>query len=234
MQLPFFFEEALPEGTGDFQLSTESSKHIVQVLRMKAGDKMILTDGQGQEMTVFVKNADKNKTIVSFESKTDHLAAEPAITIAISPLKNAVRFEWFVEKATELGISGILPLICSRTEKKSIKTGRLKNIMISAMIQSRQVYMPELQEEHTFEEIMKLNDYNQKYIATLEGDFADLKELVNPGDSKIILIGPEGDFSPEEVKLALKEDYLPVTLGNQRLRTETAGLVAAVMLRHIN
>lgn len=231
MQLPLFYQETLTEDTGDFTLSSETSKHIVQVLRMKAGDEFILTDGKGSEMTVKLKVADKQKGVATFESRTNHLARDYQIAIAISPVKNPTRFEWFVEKATEIGVTEIIPILCKRTEKNKLRRDRLQNIMISAMLQSRQSYCPVLKEEIKIEELLTNAAYDQKFIATLERDNADLKSLLIANDSKIILIGPEGDFTPEEIESFLKVNFLPVSLGNTRLRTETAGVVAAVLLK---
>lgn len=232
MQLPLFYEEKLSESTGDITLSPETSKHLVQVLRTKVGEQFILTDGKGSEMTVRLKVADKQQSVASFESRTDHLAPDYQIAIAISPVKNAARFEWFAEKATEIGVTEIIPILCKRTEKQSLRRKRLRHIMISAMLQSRQSYCPVLQEEIKIEELLVSTSYDQKFIATLEGDTAELKPFIHVGDSRIILIGPEGDFTPEEIKASVKADFLPVSLGNNRLRTETAGVVAAVLLKN--
>lgn len=231
-QLPYFFEEDLPLGTQDFKLSPETSKHLVQVLRMKSGDRVLLTDGKGNEMEVKLKTANKKETIVSFISKMDRLAPEGEIAIAISILKNDNRFEWFVEKATELGIQTIYPLICERTEKKTIRIERMKNIMISAMLQSRQVFLPRLAEPMSLDKLYSEDQFQQKFIAHCidEEEKAELHSLSDENLSKIILIGPEGDFTPQELEKAVKQGYVPVTLGNHRLRTETAGLVAAVLL----
>ena len=231
-QLPYFFEENLPAGPQDFRLSAETSKHLVQVLRMKTGAHILLTDGKGNELEVSLKMADKKGATVSFISKLDRLAPEGDIAIAISILKNDGRFEWFIEKATELGIRTIYPLICERTEKKTFRADRMRNIMISAMLQSRQVFLPHLAESLSLEKLYREDHFQQKFIAHCidEEEKAELHSLSDENLSKIILIGPEGDFTPRELDTAVKQGYVPVSLGNNRLRTETAGLVAAVLL----
>lgn len=232
MQIPLFFEENLPDSTEEIELSPESSRHIVQVLRMKSGDQLLITDGKGVEVTTMIKNPDKRKTVVSFVSKRTMLSADNMHGIAISLLKNENRFEWFLEKATELGIRKIFPMINTRTEKKSFRTERMKNIMVSAMIQSRQYFLPDLSDPLSLGEIYQLPDFKQKFIAhcSENGERVLLKDVVSGEANKIILIGPEGDFTEEEIKEAVKNEFLPVSLGNNRLRTETAGVVSAVFL----
>lgn len=230
-KMPYFFEEELPANNADFELSPETSKHLVQVLRMKEGTNFLMTDGRGKETVVQLILADKKKAKVAFVSSTDHLAPEHNVAIAISLLKNESRFEWFLEKATEIGITAIYPLICERTERNRFRMDRMKNITISAMLQSRQVFLPQLSEPITLGQLFKKSDYQQKYIAHCNNE-SDREELLPTVDkhSRIILIGPEGDFTSQEVEDAMKQDYRPVSLGATRLRTETAGIVAAVLL----
>lgn len=236
MQLPFFYQETLPDGAKNFMLSAETSKHIVQVLRTKAGESFILTDGKGIEMTVKLVHADKKEAEVEFVSNVNHLAPDNDVTIAISLLKNENRFEWFIEKACELRVNKIIPIICSRTEKKKLKTERLENILVSAMLQSRQVFLPELTATKKLEELFETEDYQQKLIAHCidDKDKAELRDIVEKDAGKIILIGPEGDFTPGEVEKCVEAGFLPVSLGSTRLRTETAGIVAAVLLQNQN
>lgn len=234
MQLPFFYEEHLPDSPKNFTLSPETSKHVVQVLRRKKGDSIVLTDGKGCELTVKLVNPDKKAAEVEFVSNVNHLAPDRDIAIGISLLKNESRFEWFVEKATELGVNKIIPLLCSRSERKTLKKERIQNILISGMLQSRQLYLPELTEPTNFEDVLTVKDYSQKLIAHCleDNDKADLREISEKDATKIILIGPEGDFTKEELDSGLKAGFLPVTLGSTRLRTETAGIVAAVLLEN--
>lgn len=232
MQLPYFYEEDLPDNSRNFTLSQETSRHLIQVLRMKEGGQLILTNGKGIEMNVTISIADKRKTEVSFNDRKNTLSQDNQNAVAISLLKNESRFEWFLEKATELGINKIFPLITARTEKKSVRSDRMKNVMVSAMLQSRQSFLPVLSMPVSLREIFEINDFQQKLIAHCEdeGSKAELKDIIEPDASKIVLIGPEGDFTADEIHLCLKNGFLPVGLGDTRLRTETAGIVAAVYL----
>jgi 16S rRNA (uracil1498-N3)-methyltransferase len=233
MQLPFFYEENLPD-SNQFILSEDTARHIVQVLRMKEGEQVMITNGKGQTLTAEIVLADKKKTEVKIKNKDFVCQPQPKISIAISLIKNANRFEWFLEKATEIGVSSIIPLLCKRTEKTHFREERMRTILISAMLQSRQVWLPELSVSKKINEFLK-NDlqYDQKFIAhCLEEEKKELKDFkLNNSSSKVILIGPEGDFTKEEIDLALENNYIPVSLGETRLRTETAGMVAAVLLK---
>ncbi|MEO5649370.1 MAG: RsmE family RNA methyltransferase [Ginsengibacter sp.] len=232
MQLPFFFEKNFPE-SDLFTLSENSSRHIAQVLRMKEGELVQLTNGNGYTLTAEIIVSHKKNTEVKISEKTFIPRRKPKVTVAISFIKNAGRFEWFLEKATEMGISEIIPLLCKRTEKAHFREERMQTILVSAMLQSRQAWLPELTAPVTIMELIKNKSYEQKFIAhCLEEEKTELKNLTaDASSSKIILIGPEGDFTKEEIEAALQQDYQPVSLGDTRLRTETAGLVAAVLLR---
>ena len=232
MQLPFFYEEIISEGA-HIILSEESSRHIVQVLRMKEGDKIQITNGKGSLLTAIITLAHKKKAEVSIENKEFYPEKLPKSTIAVSLVKNTSRFEWFLEKATEIGIGEIVPLLCKRTEKNHLREERMKTILISALIQSRQVWLPELKAPVKYSVFIKNSAcYSNKYIAhCLEDQKKSLTEYSNNSSgSKIILIGPEGDFTSEEIEEAISEKFIPVTLGENRLRTETAAIVAAVLL----
>ncbi len=231
MSLPFFYEENLPDSS-QFILSEESSRHIVQVLRMQEGEQLLLTNGKGQTLTAEIVTAHKKKTEVKVIHKEFLPQRAPKISIAISLIKSASRFEWFLEKATEIGVSAIIPLLCKRTEKSHFREERMKTILISAMLQSRQAWLPELVAPTKFNELINNKYYGQKFIAhCIEEEKKILNNLItDESSSKIILVGPEGDFTEEEVKAALQQNYIPVSLGETRLRTETAGLVASVLL----
>ena len=162
--------------------------------------------------------------------KRQHLQpSSRKITVAISLLKNASRFEWFLEKATELGIARIVPLICHRTEKQYFRQDRMNNIVVSAMLQSKQSYLPILSEPTTFQKFVENNTCNQNFIAHCIEDNKQALADHTLQPELCILIGPEGDFSPDEIKATIERNYIPVTLGNTRLRTETAGIVAATL-----
>ena len=232
MQLPFFFEESFPDAD-QFVLSENSSRHIVQVLRMKEGEEIQLTNGKGYTLKAEIILSHKKNTEVKIIERTFIPQREPKVTIAISFIKNTGRFEWFLEKATEIGVSEIIPLLCTRTEKNHFREERMKTILVSAMLQSRQAWLPQLSAPVPITELIMNKIYDQKFIAhCLDEEKTELKDVVtNVLSSKIILIGPEGDFTKDEIEAALEQKYQPVSLGETRLRTETAGLVAAVLLR---
>ncbi len=230
MQLPYFFEENIPE-SGRFCLGEESSKHIVQVLRMKENEEINVTNGQGVLLTSSIVVANKRKTEVNITKRITHPRPSEKISIAISLIKNNSRFEWFLEKATEIGISEIIPLICHRTEKSTMKTERMHNIITSAMLQSRQLWMPDLTDPVKFGELLKGTGYNQKFIAHCNDvEKKNLNDFDKVSGTQIILIGPEGDFTENEISASAENNYIPVSLGGTRLRTETAGIVAAALL----
>lgn len=199
---------------------------------MQAGALLHLTDGIGHLLTAAIREPHKKHCVVEVAEVDFQERPQPVIIIAISPLKNSSRFEWFLEKATEMGVSAIIPLICTRTEKPRLRIDRLQNILVSAMLQSQQTWLPVLHGPTTFAELMGDADVDklpQKFIAHCADGVK--QELKSQGQDSIILIGPEGDFTEAEVDAALKASYLPVTLGGTRLRTETAGVAAAVMLK---
>ena len=239
MALPFFYKEDLIASTTDVVLDEATSKHIVQVLRMQKGEQLQLTNGKGILFTAAITDNNRKKCIVSVVQKSEIENFKSTITIAISPVKNNTRFEWFLEKATEIGVTEIIPLICSRTEKTVFKFERMKGILVSAMLQSQQCWLPVLHEPVSFKKLLEgskilrgLDAYQQKFIAhCIDGAKRNLSDMNNESlYAKIILIGPEGDFTPDEIELALANKYSAVSLGATRLRTETAGIVAAVLL----
>ncbi len=233
MQLPFFFEQNFPN-SDNFVLGEDSSRHIVQVLRMKENEQLQITNGHGEVLNASVIVADKKKTEVKITGKIfKPRPANEKISIAISLIKNASRFEWFLEKATEIGVSEILPFIGERTEKQHFRYERMQNILVSAMLQSQQAWLPLLHQPLQLHEIIINNQSRNKFIAHCRDDHK--KQLAEElSDSRqgdqLILIGPEGDFTKEEIESALQNNYIPVSLGETRLRTETAGIVAAVLL----
>lgn len=232
MQLPFFYEDKLPEGSHT-TLSEESSRHIVQVLRMKEGDRIQITNGKGSLVTAEIILAHKKKAEVKILKKELFPEKLPKSTIAVSLLKNTSRFEWFLEKATEIGIGEIVPLLCKRTEKNHFREDRMTTILVSALIQSRQVWLPELLTPVKYSAFVKNSGhYSKKFIAhCIDDQKKSLKECTDDSlSSNVILIGPEGDFTPEEIEEAISGHFIPVTLGENRLRTETAAIVAAVIL----
>jgi 16S rRNA (uracil1498-N3)-methyltransferase len=233
MSLPLFFLEIIDEHQSTLVLSQEASKHIVQVLRMTIGERLQLTDGKGVMLTAEIISDHKKSCTVQKISIEKIRAPQKQITIAISLVKNASRFEWFLEKATEIGVTTIIPLMCSRTEKQHFRFDRMKGIITSAMLQSHQAWMPVLQEPISFEKLILTDKCESKFIAHCETDeeknhLSALPKL----SSSIMLIGPEGDFTSAEIELAFKNNFIPVSLGENRLRTETAGMVAVTLLNH--
>ena len=209
-------------------LSAEESKHATKVLRKKEGDILNFTDGKGDFYKAEITVADSRKCrlkIVSTEQKEKQHNYH--LHIAIAPTKNMDRFEWFLEKATEIGIDEITPIICSHSERKVIKTERCNRILLSAMKQSLKFYLPKLNEAISFNDFLKQDYEGSKYIAHCEdGEKKELK-TVDKTEKHLILIGPEGDFSQKEIDLSFKNQFKAVSLGTSRLRTETAGIIAA-------
>jgi len=235
MALPFFYFSDGFSQKKILILNEETSKHIVQVLRMQVGEKLQLTDGKGNLVTVEIADNNRKKCVVNIvEPPTTNLQPPTSnTTIAISLLKNTNRFEWFLEKATEMGVNTIVPLICERTEKQHLKIERQHSILISAMLQSQQCRLPELKEPVKYKSFVENADYGRKFIAHCEAEENKVQlssQLQQIATSKLILIGPEGDFTKQEIELALKNNFTPVALGNTRLRTETAAIVAACLL----
>lgn len=232
MALPFFYKDNINVLLPEIVLDEDTSKHIVQVLRMQQGEQLQLTDGRGNLFTCEITDNNRKKCAVKILQTTNSKPQTANVTIAISLLKNTSRFEWFLEKATEIGVSEIIPLICERTEKTTFKADRLKSILVSAMLQSQQTWLPVLHEPEKFKQLVESAAYLQKFIAHCIDDAKrSLADLNNESlTSKVILIGPEGDFTPDETDLALTNHFSAVSLGKTRLRTETAGVVAATLL----
>lgn len=230
MALPFFYIEKLTTQT--VVLNEETSKHIVQVLRMQNGEQLQLTDGKCNLFTCEIIDNNRKRCAVTIKETVHTKPQTPNISIAISLLKNSGRFEWFLEKATEIGVAEIIPLICTRTEKIAFKHERMNSILISAMLQSQQTYLPQLHEPVKFNEAISKATQQQKFIAHCEDESKKVQlSTIKQFNNAAILIGPEGDFTKEEIALALKNNFTPVALGDTRLRTETAGVVAATLLR---
>lgn len=232
MALPFFYITGYDPAQSQLTLDEDTSRHVVQVLRMLPGEQLHLTDGRGRLLLCEVTEAHKKHCSVKIITSTEHPKPAKNVTIAISLVKNTSRFEWFLEKATEIGVTSILPLICERTEKEKFRHDRLQGICISAMLQSQQVWLPALHEPVEFGTAVAEATADLKLIAhcmeTERQPLAGFTDL--PHQSSLILIGPEGDFTSREIDLALTGGCKPVTLGNTRLRTETAGVVAAALL----
>lgn len=227
----------ISEINGNFvQLTSDESKHCIKVLRLSKGDHVQLLNGKGSSFDAIIHTADPKSCIVEILKEDRHPGYRAYhLTVAIAPTKNMDRFEWFTEKAAEIGIDKIVPIICQHSERKEIKNERLEKILISAMKQSGQKYLPELTGKQYFKELVIQPFDGDKLIAHCEPGYKKtLKDSITSGNNVLILIGPEGDFDPSEIKLALHHGFIPVSMGDSRLRTETAGIVACQTVYHVN
>lgn len=225
--------------SGDFHvLNEDESRHCLKVLRLKNGDEVFITDGSGNLYKTIIAEIHQKKTILKITERNHEFGKRNYnIHIAIAPTKMNERFEWFVEKSTEIGIGEITPVICKNSERKIIKTDRLNRITEAAMKQSYKAYHPQINEQIDFAKFVKQNqNYTQKFIA--HSDEYSLKNYLGSAlqknSSYLILIGPEGDFTKEELALAKDAGFIEISLGESRLRTETAGVVACDIVSVIN
>ena len=226
MQL--FYHPEVNEGDQKVIFPREESKHIVKVLRKKQGDQLKITNGKGWIFTTEIISADQNRCLAQVLNSEKEPAAPYYLHMAVAPTKMNDRFEWFLEKATEIGVHEITPVICDHSERKVVKLNRFERVIQSALKQSLHARFPILNEPISFAEFISNQRAGQKFIAHCEEDTAKQllsKELRKRG-SATILIGPEGDFSPGEIDAAKEHGWKPVSLGNSRLRTETAAIVA--------
>lgn len=200
---------------------------------MKPGESLRLTDGKGLSALATIQNDDKKRCTVNISEKQLKKASGRSVQIGVSLLKNVSRFEWFLEKAMELGVSEIIPLKCARTEKQQFRKERMQGILESALIQSQQVWMPVLRDPQPFSPWVEQVSADQKFIAHCEsGAKRRLSEMINTHlTSQLILIGPEGDFTEPEINQALASRFIAVELGEHRLRSETAAVAAAALLK---
>ncbi len=228
----------VPGITGSTCLMDENnSRHSIRVLRMTKGDRLKLVDGIGNLYEGIISDPDPSGCRVTISSVIRNFEKRGyRLHIAISPIKNQERFEWFIEKSVEIGIDEITPVICRNTEKTGIKRDRINNIIISAMKQSLKAFMPSLNEPLTFSEFIDSDHTGIKMIASCnpENDRKKIDNVYEKNRDAVILIGPEGDFTGKELNLALNNGYIPVHLGTSRLRTETAGIAACHSVYFIN
>lgn len=221
--------KSLPEG---------ESAHCIKVLRMRTGDEVIVTDGKGYRYSCEIVKADPKHTEVQIKSQVKvNDERDFRLILAIAPTKNSDRMEWMVEKAVEIGIDKIVLLQCDRSERKTLRPDRLRKVMISAMKQSLSAYLPELSEIMKFKEFVTKDKFDAQKFFGYCSDALPKKSFVKeckPGGNIVVMIGPEGDFSLQEVDLAIENGFLPVTFGEKRLRTETAGVFAVCAVNVIN
>lgn len=233
MQL--FYNPKLDQSASQFVFSEEESKHLVKVLRKKEGDLVNITNGKGYLFEAKIISADVKKCkaeIIDTDKKHQKMHW---FHLVVAPTKMNDRFEWFLEKATEIGVNEITPVICDNSERKIIKVERMEKVILSAMKQSLQAFLPKLNAAVTYKEFMTNQHKGLLFIAhCADGEKLDLKRRVAADKDVTILIGPEGDFSKNEIKLAYESGFSPVSLGDNRLRTETAAIVACTMVNMIN
>ena len=225
MQL--FYNPTISYTQSSFVFDKEESKHIIKVLRKKESDILFVTNGLGFLFKTEIKLASDTKCTVSILSFEEQEKSKYHLHLAVAPTKMNERYEWFLEKVTEIGIQEITPIICENSERKIIKLDRFQKIIESAMKQSLHYYMPKLNEPILYKDFIKKEFNGSKLIAHCEeNDKKSLKSVLKSNEDITLLIGPEGDFSQKEIQLALTNNYIAVSLGNTRLRTETAAIVA--------
>jgi len=234
MQL--FYTPDIDAASTAYQLNEEESKHCVRVLRLQVGDKTQLIDGKGNFYTAAITDPHPKRTSLQIIAvQKDFHRRNHYLHIAIAPTKNIERLEWFLEKATEIGIDEISLVICQRSERKEVKTERLDKIITSAIKQSIKAWHPVLNEPVVLNKLMSAPFDGQKFIAHCEpGDRFTLNHELKPFGRYLILIGPEGDFTPKEIDDALNNGFKAITLGESRLRTETAALEACFEVNFLN
>lgn len=230
--MELFFD---PNFSGDGTLCETESKHCINVLRHKVGDNITISDGKGHYYTCTITNAHPKRCELTLVDKQTFSLPEFKIHMAVAPTKNIDRFEWMVEKAMEFGIDEITPLLCSHSERKKVRTDRIERILIAAMKQSLKAHLPTINELTSFDDFLAKHGGENTYIAHCYNTPKEpLKNAYNIGKEAILCIGPEGDFSEEEVDKAVAKGCIPVSLGKSRLRTETAGVAACHTIHLIN
>jgi 16S rRNA (uracil1498-N3)-methyltransferase len=234
MQL--FYNSDIEESTTTFTFSKEESKHIIKVLRKSVGAILKITNGKGWLFDAEIISADIKRCQANISNAVQQPKRNYKLHLAVAPTKMNDRFELFLEKATEIGIDSITPILCDHSERKVIKLDRFEKIVQSAMKQSLQCYLPIINELTPLSAFINQEFNGQLFIAHCEdtNDKQSLKDKLQPKQDITILIGPEGDFSVKEIEMALRHNFIPVTLGKTRLRTETAAVVACHSVAFVN
>lgn len=230
-----FYADDINESMTCFTLSEDESKHCVRVLRMKVGDEVMITNGQGLAFqTRILSDHPKRCELEIFNSITEEKQRDNRLHIAVAPTKNIERIEWFVEKATEIGIDEITMLICDNSERDVVKIDRLNKVAISAMKQSLRFTLPTINPPIRFDDFVNNITEEIRFIAHCEDNMPrqELKDSIIRNNNIVVVIGPEGDFSQTEIEAAIKNRFKPVSLGNARLRTETAALTALIIANY--
>ena len=233
MQL--FYNPDISDNSRQITFSKEESKHVVKVLRKSVGDILYVINGKGWLFETKIVDNNLKCCVAEITSKTLQTKKSYHLHLAVAPTKMNDRYEWFLEKATEIGVDSITPIICDRSERKTIKTDRFEKIIQSAMKQSLNWYLPKLNKAISFKEYIKQDFNGQRFIAHCDESYRkSLKQELKANSEITILIGPEGDFSVKEIAMAVQNKFIPVTLGETRLRTETAAIVACHSVAFIN
>jgi 16S rRNA (uracil1498-N3)-methyltransferase len=234
--LPLFFHHTGFTADSVLQLDEDTAKHVVQVLRMQSGEKLQLTDGKGSVADVTITDTAKKKCNVSIDTVTKHEPPAAKLHLAVAFTKNTARNEWLLEKATELGVSSIIPLSVTRSERERVRHDRWQNIIVSAMLQSQQYYLPKLSEATSLKDLFSQYNSSQQFIAhcIAEKKRKPIAEAIQSRKETLILIGPEGDFTEEEVTLCEGQGCVAISLASQRLRTETAAMMVCSYFNSIN
>jgi len=233
MQL--FYNSNIKATDTTFTFDDNESKHIIKVLRKRNGDELSITNGKGYLFQAKIIGDNIKKCEVELITSKKTYPKAHSLHMVVAPTKMNDRYEWFLEKATEIGVDEITPIICERSERKMVKLERMQRVIESAMKQSLQTYLPKLNEPIPFTEFLEKPITGLQFIAHCEdSERHELKRRIVADQDLTILIGPEGDFSPSEIKSALDKGYLPVSMGKTRLRTETAAIVACTIVASIN
>ena len=232
MNAPFFYIASYEASQQQVMLDETNSKHAIQVLRLKKGDAILLADGCGHLINGIIADEHRKACTVQIESVEFSARPDDPVILAVSLLKNTNRFEWLLEKVTELGVSRIVPLICERTEKETMRIDRLQAVLVSAMLQSQQCWLPVLDSPQPFSYLAHLKETASNCCIAYCGAVSKIPLAawkILPGAS-LVCIGPEGDFTADEQAEAAANGFTTVSLGTTRLRTETAAMVASALL----
>ena len=231
--MDIFFSDLVKDNK--IELSKSESHHCIAVKRKRINDKVKIVDGKGLTYIASIATANKNNVVLDIESKKKSKQPNNNLHLVISPTKSHDRIDWIAEKATEIGVGEISFALCHRTERKKINIDRVKRITISALKQSGQAYLPKINNLQKIKDILESSKAEQKYIAHLEDEAqVHLRSVYRKGESSCVLIGPEGDFTKDEIDLSEKYNFTSVTLGENTLRTETAGIYVSSLVNILN